>query len=154
FLFACRGGAECSQWSTGDSKNFPQAVALGSTFNIRFVPNDEQHQGNIDLFSTAPTPDGITVAGLLPFFSGGAAGMAATTREGYGAIVAQEPDGTIVDFIDLQVVKPDSLTVYDGNSTSSNPVDVGQSVTLTVNQTKTYRSVGLGASAGGGNKAP
>lgn len=143
FVFACSDGVACNSFSTGYAASFPKAVALGSTFNVYYVPKDDQNQPALK------TPDdaiGTVVSGLPPFFSGGPAGIAATAREGYGALVAERPDGTVVDFTDVQIVKPASIAIYKSNAgiLGNDAQDVGATYSMKVGATDLFRAVAKG----------
>ena len=45
--------------------------------------------------------------------------VANNSQEGYGAIVAEQANGVVVDFISLQVVKPATITIYDATATGT-----------------------------------
>lgn len=139
FVFACTDGVACDEFSTGFAANFPQdGVALGSTFNIYFVPKDDQDQ---PAFSTPSDAIGVTVSGLEPFFNGGPEGITANIREGYGAIVAEQANATVVDFISLQVVKPASITIYNATATGNDATDVGATFSLKQGESHPFRAV-------------
>lgn len=140
FVFACSDGVACNLFSTGYAKDFPKdGVALGSTFNIYYVPKDDQSQPALN---TPTDALGVTVKGLAPFFVGGTGGITATEREGFGAIVAQDANGVVADFISLEIVKPDALTIYSAaDSTAKDAQDIGQTFSLKVGDTHQFRAV-------------
>ena len=147
FVFACSDGVACSEFSTGDAKDFPKnGVALGSTFNISFVPNDAMNASAIN--GTPADDKDIAVSGLGPFFSGGPDGILASDREGYGAIVAEHANGVVVDFVNVRIAKPSNLEIYETTSIFGNAAkDVGASLTLKVGDTKRLRTVAMDAAS-------
>lgn len=107
FLFACDDGAACLPYS-GDAKRFPELIATGSTFDVRFVANDEQGSYN--------KHDGITTDGVTPNTRRGPQGLTAL-HPGLGTIIAYDNAGNVVDYTTITIVQPKSLAVYDSNYT-------------------------------------
>lgn len=145
FVFSCADGVACDEFSTGYAADFPKnGVATGSSFNIFYVPKDEQDKPAL----TEPTDGlGITVRALGPLFTGGNGGdIVASGGEGFGAIVAQTANGVVADFTSIQIVRPASITIYDAQITLFNQAqDVGDSYSITKGTTHDFRLVAKSA---------
>jgi hypothetical protein len=138
FLFACDDGVACLPYS-GDAKKFPTAIASGATFDVRFVAKNQQ---GTSITIDEKRYDGITTVGLAPYVSSGPSGFSAS-KPGFGTILVRDSGGTVIDYVTLKFVKPDTLVVYDA------AYDVGrgkeppaiQALNLKVDDASSYRVV-------------
>ena len=138
FLFACDDGAACLPYS-GDAARFPQQIATGSNFDVRFVANGQQ---GTELFIHNTRYEGIVAQPIGPFVSKGPDGFTAN-KPGYGTIIVQDSKGTVIDYVTLKIVQPNDLIVYDANydvSRGKEPPRV-QAMNLKVDATQSYRVV-------------
>lgn len=139
FLFACDDGVACLPYS-GDAKKFPKAIATGATFDVRFVANDEQ---GTDITSNGSKYQGLKTTGLAPFVSDAPGGGFAAVKPGFGTVIVRDSGGSIVDYVTLNIVQPDTLVVYDANyevSRGKDPPQI-QSATVKVEGRASYRVV-------------
>src|SRR5690348_3653742 len=74
FYFSCDDAVTCVPYSN-DAAKFPKSVSLGSTFSVRFVP--EQSSGLHITFNESAPDRGITVAPVGEFVSRGPNGLVA-----------------------------------------------------------------------------
>ena len=81
FLFQCDDSVACDRWSTNAAKDFPEQIASGSTFDVRFVANGEQ---GISLIPNGSTYSGVTGEPVAPYVSTGPDGFLAK-QPGFGA---------------------------------------------------------------------
>ncbi|MDB4946887.1 MAG: hypothetical protein JWP97_6421 [Labilithrix sp.] len=115
FYLSCDDAVACAPLSD-DARQFPDAVAVGSTFTVRFEPPATLLQGTNLVLTTAPDR-GIVIetvgerAGGAPFLTRGPKGLSGQ-KLGFGTIVARDAAGHVIDFTNLEVAKPDSLVVY------------------------------------------
>jgi hypothetical protein len=139
FLFACDDGLACLPYS-GDAQKFPKAIATGATFDVRFVAKNQQ--GSIIIINDH-TYEGVRTSGLGPYVSDGATGGFVAEQPGFGTIFARDSHNTIIDYVTINIVKPDSLVVYDANtgvSFAKDPPRI-QSVSMAVEDRKSFRVV-------------
>lgn len=113
FVFACDDGIACRPYSN-DADKFPKAIASGSNFDVRFVPKGQE--GNALVLSDGRRYEGIKTTALAPYVepAGDGDGFAAV-KAGFGTVLARDSRGTIVDYVTLTIVQPDTLIVYDAN---------------------------------------
>ena len=138
FLFACDDGAACLPYS-GAARNFPQQIATGAVFDVRFVAKNQQ--GN-DIFINDQRYEGIVAEPLGPYVSKGPDGFVAQ-KPGFGTIIVQDSKGTVIDYTALKIVQPNDLIVYDANydvSLGKDPPRI-QAMNLKVDATQSYRVV-------------
>ena len=138
FLFACDDGAACLPYS-GDAAKFPQQIATGSNFDVRFVSKDQQGP---DIFIDNKRYEGIVAQPLAPYVSKGPDGFTAT-KPGYGTIVVQDSKGTLIDYVTIKIVQPNDLIIYEAGydvSRGKEPPRI-QAMNLTVGATQSYRVV-------------
>ena len=78
FYFSCDDAVACSRY-TNDASKFPEAVSVGSTFAVRFVPKTNS---GLDIhFNESAVDRGITVNAIGDVYvSRGAKGLAAVQR--------------------------------------------------------------------------
>ena len=139
FLFACDDGVACLPYS-GDAKRFPEQIATGSTFSVRFVANGSQGASSITI--NDKKYEGITAQAVAPYVGKGPDGFAAL-KPGYGTVVARDNRGTVIDYVTLTIVEPDGLVVYDANYDASRGKDPPriQAMNLKVDDAPSYRVV-------------
>lgn len=138
FLFACDDGLACLPYS-GDAKRFPEAIASGATFDVRFVAKNQQ--GSVIVIKDKRY-EGIKTVAIGPYVSQGPDGFAAV-KPGYGTVMVRDSGGTVIDYVTMKIVKPDGLIVYDANydvAKGDNPTRI-QALNLKVDQTPSYRVV-------------
>lgn len=110
FLFACDDGAACLPY-TDDAKRFPDAIATGATFDVRFVAKSQQ---GATITISDKTYEGVKPLPVAPYLSEGPDGFVAK-KAGFGTIVVRDAAGTVIDFVSLKIVQPDALIVYDAS---------------------------------------
>lgn len=110
FLFACEDGVACIPYS-GDAKEFPEAIATGSNFDIRFVANGQQ---GTFININNQRYDGVTLHPVAPYVGRGPSGFTGLAP-GFGTILVRDSRNTILDYVTLRFVKPDGLVVYDAD---------------------------------------
>jgi hypothetical protein len=115
FLFRCDDSVACDRWSTNDAKDFPEQIATGATFNVRFVATGDEGSS-----TTSDKYVGLTSTPVEPYVSSGPDGFT-TLKPGYGVIAARDSSGAIVDYVQLRIVKPDGLVVYPADYKGNDP---------------------------------
>lgn len=140
FVFNCDDSVDCTPSSTA-ARTFPEAVALGSTFGVRFLPRSSN---DIDIgVNDDPTPNGITVQPVGRGFlsAEGTDGLVAK-QAGQGTLVARDAAGTVYDFTTLRIAQPDALAIYGttGSGISSSRVTA---ISLSVGRSASYRARAL-----------
>jgi hypothetical protein len=135
FVFACDDAFACDPYS-GTADKFPKQVSLGATFSVRFVAKGE----------TAPvnpsTPTGQTLGAVGNAYLGPAIGGGFDAlKPGFATIAARNAQGFIVDFVTLEITKPDSLAIYDASQLSSFSKVSLDKVTLKVDEQLTLRAL-------------
>lgn len=134
FYFSCSDAVSCSRYSN-DAAKFPQAVSLGSTFQVRFVPKSSDTLITFD----EKLPDrGITIKAVGEYLSRGASGLAAI-KTGYATVTSRDASGRLVDFVTLRVAKPDALVIYAADDVTDAPKRV-ESVSIGKAESRTYRA--------------
>lgn len=121
FYFSCDDAVACSEYS-GDASRFPKAVALGSTFAVRFVP---KASSGLDIHFDESAPDrGVTVSPISDVcVSRGVKGLAAI-KSGYATLASRDAAGQLVDYVVVRVAKPDNLVVYAADESRTNPTSI------------------------------
>lgn len=142
FLFACDDGVACLPYS-GDAKKFPRAIASGATFDVRFVSKNEQGATvNVDFVDVdGKRYEGLRTTALPPFVEEGPDGSFVAAKPGFGTVVVRDQHSFVVDYVTLNIVKPDALVVYDANydvAFGTSPPQL-QTVTLKVDERSSYR---------------
>lgn len=144
FLFACADAVRCERWS-GFADQFPDTVASGSTFNVRFVANG-QPGGSLEIGPTGGSLvidgtryDGVTTQPIGPYLSAGPDGLSAV-RPGYATIVTRDNRGTVIDLVTVKIVEPDDLVVYD--ATDGAAPRIVQKIDLSVGRDASLRTFG------------
>lgn len=140
FLFVCDDGVACLPYA-GAAKNFPNAIATGSTFDIRFVGKGQQ--GPVVIINEKRY-EGLTSVGLPPFIGAAAEGGFAALEPGYGTIMVRDSGGTVIDYVTLKIVKPNDLVIYDASYDSSRgkgDITRLQKLNLSVDEKSSYRVV-------------
>jgi hypothetical protein len=122
FTFRCDDSVACDRWNNAD--NFPDAVALGSTFEMQFYLLD----GTRGYSYLKDAERGTTVEPVGKYLGHGAAGFAAVAP-GVATIAARDQKGWLVDYITVRIRKPDSLVVYDSEYRGEDPTRI-QRVTI------------------------
>ncbi len=140
FYFSCDDAVACSRY-TDDASKFPDAVSVGSTFAVRFVP---KKNSGLDIhFNEAAVDRGITVNPIGDVYvSRGGKGLAAV-KTGYATLASRDATGALVDYIVIRVAKPDALVVYSADDTSTTTPPHVDTITLSVSggDRKTYRAL-------------
>jgi len=138
FYFSCDDAVACSRYSN-DASKFPEAVAVGSTFAVRFVPKSNS---GLDIhFNESATDRGLTVAPISEVYvSRGAKGLAAV-KTGYATLASRDAAGVFVDYVVLRVAKPDALVVYSADATSTSTPAHVDSIELSAGDRRTYRAL-------------
>jgi hypothetical protein len=127
FAFDCDDSVACDRY-TNAAKSFPDAIALSSTFTIRYVPK------------SGGSSTGVTVGAVgETFIAPGVNGLTAL-HTGYGTIVARNASGAVVEFASVPIYKPESLVIYDAAYTGTSPVPI-TSVTLHVGEVRNLRAL-------------
>ena len=90
FLFACDDGAACLPYS-GDASRFPDQIATGSNFDVRFVAKNQQGSA---IVIKDKRYEGIVAQPVGPFVGKGPVGFAAL-KPGYGTIIVRDSKGTV-----------------------------------------------------------
>ena len=126
FAFECDDSVACDRYSH-TAKTFPDAVALGSTFRVRYVA-----KGSSDATS-------VTVGSVGDWFTPALRGLSAQ-KKGWGTFVARDNAGKILDFVTVPVVSADQIVVYDAAYVGDTPTRV-TSVKLGVGDTKSFRAL-------------
>lgn len=150
FLFTCEDGAACLPYS-GAAAKFPQQIASGSTFDIRFVAKAQQ---GTTINTGSQTYPGVTITGVSPYVnSAPATGGFAAIKPGYATLYAQDSAGSLIDFTKpIRVVQVEELVLYDAdkykdeNDAADKIPERVTSFEVTVGSAKTYR---IRAEAGG-----
>lgn len=122
FTFRCDDSVACDRWNNAD--NFPEAVALGSTFDLQFYLLD----GTRGFSYLKDAESGTTIESVGKYINRGASGFAAV-EPGIATLAARDQKGWLVDYITVRIRKPDSLTIYDSEYKGEDPIRI-QRVTL------------------------
>ena len=138
FLFACDDGAACLPYS-GDASKFPEQIATGSNFDVRFVAKEQQGSA---IIIKEKRFEGIVAQPVEPFVSKGPEGFTAK-KPGFGTIIVRDSKGTVIDYVTIKIVQPNDLIVYEAD------YDVGrgkeppriQTMTMKVGAAQSYRVV-------------
>lgn len=134
FTFRCDDSVACDRWNNAD--NFPEAVALGSTFDMQFYLLD----GTRGYSYLKDAESGTTIETVGKYINRGASGFAAV-EPGVATLAARDQKGWLVDYITVRIRKPDSLTIYDSEYKGEDPTRI-QRVTLAAkNERKSFRVV-------------
>lgn len=127
FAFECDDSVACDRF-TNTAKTFPDAIALGSTFRVRYIPKDADVKG-------------VTVGSVgSTFVTHAATGGLAATKAGYATITAVNGTGSLVEFVTVPVRAPDALVVYDAAYKGTSPSRI-TSLTLAVGAGKSLRAL-------------
>jgi hypothetical protein len=128
FYFSCDDAVACSRY-TNDATKFPEAVSVGSTFAVRFVPKTNS---GLDIhFNESAVDRGITVNPISEVYvSRGAKGLAAV-KSGYATLASRDASGALIDYVVVRVAKPDALVVYSADDATDSPAHV-DSISLSV----------------------
>jgi hypothetical protein len=122
FTFRCDDSVACDRWNNAGS--FPEAVALGSTFDMQFYLLD----GSRGFSYLKEAEAGTTTEAIGQYINRGASGFAAV-KPGVATIAARDQKGWLVDYITVRIRKPDSLIIYDSEYKGEDPTRI-QRVTL------------------------
>jgi hypothetical protein len=138
FLFNCDSVAtSCSHFSN-DANKFPKAVAVSSTFSVRFVPKSDTSGIQIHFNESAPDK-GITVESVGDYITTGPSGLTAV-KLGFATLASKDAAGQLVDYTTIRIVKPDTLVVYPA-STSAAPTPVAKvTLSLASSDLKSYQA--------------
>lgn len=139
FYFSCDDAVACGRYSN-DASKFPEAVSVGSTFAVRFVPKTNS---GLDIhFNETAVDRGITVGPISEVYvSRGAKGLAAV-KTGYATLASRDATGALVDYVVVRVAKPDALVVYSADdTTTSTPAHVDSiSLSASAGDRHSYRA--------------
>lgn len=139
FTFACDDGAACLPYS-GDAEKFPQQIATGSSFDVRFVPNDQQ---GTDILIDNKRYDGVVAQPVAPYVGKGGTDGFTARQPGFGTIFVQDSKGTLIDYVTLKIVQPNDLIIYEANydvRRGKEPPRI-QAMNLKVGDAQSYRVV-------------
>lgn len=133
FTFRCDDSVACDRWNNADK--FPDAVALGSTFDLQFYLLD----GTRGFSYLKDAERGTTIVPVGKFMNNGVSGFAAV-EPGVVTIAARDQKNWLVDYITVRVRKPDSLVIYDSEYKGDNP---GRLLRINIDEgtTKSFRVV-------------
>jgi hypothetical protein len=134
FTFRCDDSVACDRWNNAD--NFPDAVALGSTFEMQFYLLD----GTRGYSYLKDAERGTTVEPVGKFIGLGASGFAAVAP-GVATIAARDQKGWLVDYITVRIRKPDSLIVYDSEYKGEDPTRIQRITIPAKGDQKSFRVV-------------
>jgi hypothetical protein len=134
FTFRCDDSVACDRWNNAD--NFPDAVALGSTFDMQFYLLD----GTRGFSYLKEAERGTTTESVGKYINRGASGFAAV-EPGIATIAARDSKGWLVDYITVRIRKPDSLIVYDSEYKGEDPTRIQRISIATKGDRKSYRVV-------------
>jgi len=134
FTFRCDDSVACDKYS--NAKTFPDAIALGSTFEIEFFLRDDWNGYGY----LRDAERGTTIEPVGKYIGRGTSGFAAVD-EGTATLSARDQKGWLVDYVIVPVRKPDSLIIYDSEYTGDNPTRLAR-VTMDVDDHKGFRVVG------------
>lgn len=138
FYFSCDDAVSCSRYSN-DAAKFPEAVSVGSTFAVRFVPKTNS---GLDIhFNESAVDRGITVSPISDVFvSRGAKGLAAI-KTGYATLASRDSTGALIDYVVIRVAKPDALVVYSADDLADAPAHVDSiSLSAGASEQRSYRA--------------
>jgi hypothetical protein len=138
FLFVCDDGVACLPYA-GAAKNFPKAIATGATFDVRFVAKNQQ---GADITINERRYEGIKAFAVGPYMGEGPEGFVAL-QPGYGTLMVRDSRNTVIDYVTLKILKPNSLVIYDANydiTRGKEPPRI-QALNLKVDATSSYRVV-------------
>ena len=137
FYFSCNDAVACERYSN-DASKFPQLVSLGSSFEVRFVSRTNADQDTHITFNEKAPDRGITINPVGDYISRGPSGLVAL-KPGFGTITSRDAAGQLVDFVNIQVAKPDALVVYSADDASDNPARI-EKVDLVTSDRRSYRA--------------
>lgn len=104
FAFTCDDSVVCGEYNAADK--FPDAVALGSKFTIRYIAKSGDTAG-VTLSDVGNT-----------HLSNLGAGDFTAIGEGVATVAAKDSGGTLVEWVELQVRRPDAIVITDTDSSS------------------------------------
>ena len=137
FYFSCDDAVSCAEYSN-DAKKFPETVSLGSTFKVRFVSQSTSSKASYITFNESAPDRGLTVNPIGEYLSFGPRGMLAQ-KEGYATITSRDAAGQLVDYINVQIAKPDAIVVYAADDVSAIPKRI-EAVTVSISDQRTFRA--------------
>jgi len=134
FLFACDDSVSCNSFKAFATK-FPDKVAQGASFHVQFYPTDNSYQLTESVKESGASI-GTVGSSFLSFGPSGITGL----KAGVGTITVMNAQGALVDFISINIAKPDALVVYDATYSGTSPAPV-TTLTLAPNDTKSFRTL-------------
>ena len=134
FTFRCDDSVACDRWNNANT--FPEAVALGSTFEMEFYLLD----GTRGYSYLKEAERGTTIESVGKYINRGASGFAAI-EPGIATIASRDQKGWLVDYITVRIRKPDSLIVYDSEYKGEDPTRIQRANLETVGDRKSFRVV-------------
>src|SRR5688500_8216467 len=99
FTFRCDDSVACDRWNNAGT--FPEAVALGSTFDLQFYLLD----GTRGFSYLKEAEAGTTTEAVGKYINRGASGFAAV-EPGIATLAARDSKGWLVDYITVRIRKP------------------------------------------------
>ena len=122
FYLSCDDAVACAA-GTDDAKKFPKTVAVGSTFSVRFTNTTTTNGTNIKLTSSADR--GITIDPVGTFVTRSINGLSGQ-KPGIATIAAHDASGQLIDFVNVEIGRPDALVIYDAADPSgtTNPYPI------------------------------
>lgn len=134
FTFRCDDSVACDRWN--NAGNFPDAVALGSTFEMQFYLLD----GTRGYSYLKEAERGTTTESVGKYINRGASGFAAV-EPGIATIAARDSKGWLVDYITVRIRKPDSLIIYDSEYKGEDPTRIQRVSIAEKGDRKSFRVV-------------
>lgn len=134
FTFRCDDSVACDRWNNAGV--FPEAVALGSTFDMQFYLLD----GTRGYSYLKDAESGTTIEPVGKYINRGAAGFAAV-EPGIATLSARDQKGWLVDYVTVRIRKPDSLTIYDSEYKGEDPTRIQRVTMAARGDQKSFRVV-------------
>ena len=105
FAFTCDDSVVCGDFDAAEK--FPDAVALGSKFTVRYLPK-------------SGTTTTVRLEGVgSTLLSNLGAGYFTAIGEGIATIAAKDSGGTLIEFVELPVRRPDAIVISRSGSNAS-----------------------------------
>ena len=141
FTFRCDDSVACDRWNNV-ATNFPTEVAADSHFELNFFHKNES-TGIIDIrINEPPENRGLRIDPVAPYAKKDSTGKFEVAKSGVATFAARDGRGWIVDYVHVDVVKPDGLVVYDADfsNTKDDPPRIA-SINLGAGDRRSYRTV-------------
>ncbi len=106
FAFTCDDSVVCGDYNAADK--FPDAVALGSKFTIRYIAKSGSSSTGVTLSDVGGT-----------HLSNLGAGDFTAIAEGVATVAAKDSGGTLVEWVELPIRRPDAIVISNTKSSSA-----------------------------------